>query len=59
VDGSDIRRGRALLIIIGPALSLLAPVLAAVVTSAGSTGQIRVIAAGCSVFSASWPACSR
>jgi hypothetical protein len=50
VDGSDIRRGRALLIIIGPALSLLARYSRAVVTSAGSTGQIRVIAAGVQRF---------
>ena len=45
VDDSDVRRGRALRIVMGLALSLLALVLAAAVTSAGGTGQTDAIAA--------------
>jgi hypothetical protein len=41
------------------ALSLLVPVLAVAVTSAGDTGQIDAIAVGCRGFSSSSPVCSR
>jgi hypothetical protein len=57
-DDRNVRHGRTIFIGIGLAPSLLAPVLAAAVTSAGGAGQIDAIAAAAQRFLLS-PACSR